>query len=217
MSASSRDVGGVERMPGRLEQRRERILKEAEALFLKHGYAGASVNEVVRRAGGSLATLYSEFGSKEHLFAEIMRRRATSVFDSDVPPPTPSGDLRAGLLALATRLLERILKEDSLAMYRICVSEGPRLPDLRKAILEVSLPTFLDRLGVALTDLGVVADTDRSALAEEFLSLVHGQLVFRAACGGEKTITARQKTVQAERAVDAFLLVHGCAVRSKKR
>ena len=209
MNASSRYVSRGERIPGRLEQRRERILKEAEALFLKHGYAGASVNEVVRRAGGSLATLYSEFGSKEHLFAEIMRRRATSVFDSEAANPEPSRSVRGGLLTLATRLLERILRADSLSMYRICISEGPRLPDLRKAILEVSLPTFLDRLGLALVGLGVCDDAHRSELAEEFVSLVHGQLVFRAACGGEKTITAKQRARHVERAVDAFLLLHG--------
>ena len=61
---------------GRLEARRERFLEEGRRLFLSKGFAGASVNEIVRLAGGSLATLYNEFGSKEALFAEIMRRRA---------------------------------------------------------------------------------------------------------------------------------------------
>jgi len=76
----------VDREPGRLEQRRDRILKEAEALFLQHGYAGASVNEVVRRAGGSLATLYGEFGSKENLFAEAIsfETEATALLDRDL-------------------------------------------------------------------------------------------------------------------------------------
>jgi AcrR family transcriptional regulator len=206
MSASGRYV--TDRSPGRLEQRRERFLKEAEALFLEHGYAGASVNEIVRRAGGSLATLYNEFGSKEQLFAEIMRRRATAIFDSEVAQWPQSRTVRAGLVALATKLLDRILRDDGLAMYRIAISEAPRIPDLREAILEMSFPTFMNRLGGILVRLGVANAANSSESAEEFITLVHGQLVFRAACGGGKTITAKEKAKHIERAVDAFLTLH---------
>jgi hypothetical protein len=112
-------------------------------------------------------------------------------------------------MALATRLLDRILREDSLALYRISVSEGPRFPDLRKAIIEVSLPAFMDSLGEALVELGVAAAADSSESAEEFLSLVHGQLVFRAACGGGRSITPKQRARRVERAVDAYLKSRG--------
>ncbi|MGH8175339.1 MAG: TetR/AcrR family transcriptional regulator [Steroidobacter sp.] len=209
MSAQGKHVHRVEeRAPGRLEQRRERIFKEAESLFLEHGYAGVSINEIVRRAGGSLATLYSEFGSKEHLFAEIMRRRATVIFDSETAHCPQSRSVRSGLVALATQLLDRILRDDSLALYRISISEGPRFADVREVILEGSLPSFLARLGDILIELGVAGAADQIETAEEFITLVHGQLVFRAACGGGKSITTKQKTKHIERAVDAFLMLH---------
>src|SRR5262245_49791815 len=155
MSASGKYV--TDRSPGRLEQRRERFLKEAEALFLEHGYAGASVNEIVRRAGGSLANLYNEFGSKEQLFAEIMRRRATAIFEWEAAQHPQSRTVRAGLIALATKLLDRILSDDGLALYRIAISEAPRSADLREAILETSFPNFIDRLGGILVRLGVAS------------------------------------------------------------
>jgi TetR/AcrR family transcriptional repressor of cmeABC operon len=205
MSAAGKQV---ERAPGRLEQRRERFLKEAEALFLENGYAGASVNEIVRRAGGSLATLYNEFGSKEQLFAEIMRRRATVIFDSEAAQCPQTRGARSALIALATRLLDRILRDDSLALYRIAISEGPRFADLREAILDDSFPTFLERLGAALIELGVASAATSTDTAAEFITLVHGQLVFRAACGGGDQITAREKVKHIERAVDAFLVLH---------
>jgi AcrR family transcriptional regulator len=209
MSASGKNVHRPEeRPPGRLEQRRERILSEAESLFLEHGYAGVSVNEIVRRAGGSLATLYSEFGSKEQLFAEIMRQRATVIFDSGMPRCPQSRSVRSGLITLATRLLDRILGDDALSIYRISISEGPRFVELRNAILEVSMPAFLDRLGGMLIELGLISAADRIEAAEEFITLVHGQLFFRAACGGGRAITARQKAKHIERVVDAFLVLH---------
>ena len=205
MSAAGKQV---ERAPGRLEQRRERFLKEAEELFLEHGYAGASVNEIVRRAGGSLATLYNEFGSKEQLFAAIMRRRATVVFDSEYARCPQTRSTRSALIELATRLLDRILRDDGLSLYRIAISEGPRFPDLREAILKDSLPAFLERLGAILVELGVATGSHSTDCAEEFITLVHGQLVFRAACGGGDQITAKQKVKHIERAVDAFLMLH---------
>lgn len=208
MSASGKTVPLAERPAGRLEQRRERILKEAEFLFLEHGYAGASVNEIVRRAGGSLATLYNEFGSKEHLFAEIMRQRAIDIFASETAQCPNSRTLRAGLIALATQLLDRMLRDDSLALYRIAVSEAHRFVDLREAILEGSMPTFLERLGAILVELGVASTRGRIETAEEFITLVHGQLIFRAACGGGDAITTKHKAKHVERAVDAFLQLH---------
>jgi AcrR family transcriptional regulator len=37
-------------------------------VFLEHGYAGATIELVVARAGASKATVYSFFGDKEGLF-----------------------------------------------------------------------------------------------------------------------------------------------------
>jgi AcrR family transcriptional regulator len=193
---------------GRLEARRERIMEEGQRLFLAKGYARASVNEIVRRAGGSLATLYNEFGSKEALFAEIMRRRAHIMYGWDDGECFKNKNCRDALLALARRLLDRVLEEESLALYRIAISEGPRFPELRKAVLEDSFPLFLQSLGDALIALRIGAAQEGIALAEEFLSLVHGQLVFRAACSDGQRITAKCRALHVEQVVARFLALH---------
>ena len=196
------------RAPNRLAARRERILEEGRRLFLSKGYAGASVNEIVRRAGGSLATLYSEFGSKEALFAEIMRRRAHILYGwSDVECFRQKCG-REALLVLARRLLERVLEKDSLALYRIAISEGPRFPELRKAVLEDSFPLFIQSLGDALMELRIANKKNSVALAEEFLSMLHGQLVFRAACSGVPTVSDKCIAQHVEQVVDRFLALH---------
>lgn len=205
----------TKRTDPRLEQRRERLLEAGEEQFLAKGYAGASVNEIVRRAGGSLATLYNEFGSKEGLFAAIMRRRASSIFEcplqeaglgakKPVKMPAP----RAALAFLGSRLLERRLSDDSLALYRIAVSEAPRFPALRKAILETNLPVFIRTMADALLELKLVTRRDSIDAAEEFVSMIHGQLLFRAACGGGPDISAQQRAKHVARVVDAFLTLH---------
>lgn len=209
MSTPRTSLHAATRHVGRLEQRRERLLQEAERQFLSKGYAGASVNEIVRVAGGSLATLYGEFGSKEGLFAEIMRRRASAMFDSEAAQcPKQPKSTRAALLTLAQQLLDRILRQDSLALYRISISEGPRFPELRKAILEGSLPSFVQNLGAALVGLGIARRRDCVVAAEEFISLVHGQLVFRAACSDGQVISTKCRAKHVERAVEAFLRLY---------
>jgi AcrR family transcriptional regulator len=196
------------RAPDRLAARRERILEEGRRLFLSKGYAGASVNEIVRRAGGSLATLYSEFGSKEALFAEIMRRRADVLYKWHEAGCFKQRSAREALIALGRHLLERILDKDGLAWYRIVISEAPRCPELRKAVLEQSYPVFIRSLGDALVDLNIASPKDSIELAEEFLSLIHGQIVFRAACAGRSTMSSRALVRHVEQVADRFLTLH---------
>ncbi|HVF16028.1 MAG TPA: TetR/AcrR family transcriptional regulator [Steroidobacteraceae bacterium] len=183
-------------------------MEEGRRLFLTKGYAGASVNEIVRLAGGSLATLYGEFGSKEGLFAEIMRERAHIMYGWDEAVCFKKKESREGLRALGKRLLDRVLEEESLGLYRIAISEGPRFAELRKAVLEDSFPLFIQSLGDALIDMRVATAKDSTVLAEEFLSLLHGQLVFRAACGGGNRISPKCRAQHVEQVVERFLALH---------
>ena len=54
------------------ELRRAAFLKAAEAVFLEYGYEASSMAEIVRRAGGSLSTLYLQFGDKEGLYRAVL-------------------------------------------------------------------------------------------------------------------------------------------------
>lgn len=53
------------------EAKREAILEAASKVFLELGFEGASMAEIAARVGGSKATLYSYFASKEELFVEV--------------------------------------------------------------------------------------------------------------------------------------------------
>lgn len=207
--------GGNGNMRSRqLAARREQLIAVAEQLFLQHGFANTSVNAIVREAGGSLATLYAEFGSKEALFESVLSERAARFFPEDRSVPRQALDAKAELRSLATHMLKRMLSDDGLAVYRLAVHEAPRFPALRKALLEVGMPGLLNRTARYLRALA-----DRNALtiesspeatqlaASRFIALVQGQLVFRAACGG--TIGARTRSVHVNDAVQAFMEMYG--------
>lgn len=54
---------------------KQRILDSAEALFARHGFAGASLRQVTASANVNLAAVNYHFGSKENLINEVFRRR----------------------------------------------------------------------------------------------------------------------------------------------
>jgi AcrR family transcriptional regulator len=60
-------------------QTRAALLDAAVRVFTEHGLAGASVEAIAAAAGYSRGAFYSNFESKEQLFAELLQRR---VFDT---------------------------------------------------------------------------------------------------------------------------------------
>ncbi len=58
------------------EARREAILAAAKVVFEELGFEQATMSEISTRVGGSKATLYRYFESKEALFQELLKRSA---------------------------------------------------------------------------------------------------------------------------------------------
>ncbi len=197
-----------------LESRCLKFVEVAEKLFLERGFAGTSVNEVVKRSGGSLATLYAQYGSKEELFEAVMNRRAaalfTGIFAERGLTPSAHGDIREHLLQLAQTMHSHMLTADSLAMFRLAVHEGPRYASVRAAVLNNGLRVFLDRLATHLANIN--ADhldlANPAVAAEDFLTLVQGQVRFTAACGDSSVAGNAAMKAHANRAVDAFLKIY---------
>ena len=192
------------------EERRRRFVATAQALFLRHGYAGTSVNAVVREAGGSLATLYAEFGTKEGLFEAVMRERVGDAFGA--AGTADSGDVATRLMRLARRIHERTLSPDSLGLYRLAIAEGPRLRALRQAVLDAGLDAFLSQLATLFarwSRAGDLAIDDAGLAARQFLALVQGQHQFIAGCGGARRIPVNERRQHLVAAVEAFLRLYG--------
>jgi AcrR family transcriptional regulator len=195
------------------ENRCQRFVEAAEQLFMKNGFAGTSVNEVVRIAGGSLATLYAEYPTKEALFEAVMSGRCARLFDNARENGNPSLEIRAELIALARRMLDRALSDDALAIYRLAVHEGPKFPSVRNAVLVKGLRAYLGRLAAHLSELaaaGKLRLDDPLIAAEDFLTLVHGQHRTAAAFGAER-LTAAERKAHAAHAVKIFLSAYGVA------
>ena len=194
-----------------LENRCQRFVEVAQALFLERGFAGTSVNEVVRRAGGSLATLYAEFGTKDELFEAVMNRRAATMFANIINSKSQRQDVASELRQLARRLQAHMLSTDALALYRLALHEGPKFPSVRNAVLINGLKGFLQRLAgyfKALAENGRLDIDDPAHAADLFLTLVQGQLRTIAACGEVEHLSKKRRDDHVKRAVAVFLRIY---------
>jgi AcrR family transcriptional regulator len=55
-------------------ERRELIARVATEVFAARGYAGASMDEIARRAGVSAPVVYDHFASKQELYVRLLER-----------------------------------------------------------------------------------------------------------------------------------------------
>lgn len=64
----------------RQAETRRRLLDAAQAVFLRRGFDGASVEEIAAEAGFTRGAFYSNFDSKEALFFELLMDRGYAEF-----------------------------------------------------------------------------------------------------------------------------------------
>jgi TetR/AcrR family transcriptional repressor of mexJK operon len=118
------------------EARRAALLKEARAVFLEEGYEGASIEEIVRRTGGSKASLYSYFGSKEGLFWELLVDLTNEFMQELQVPDHADADMEGTLTAIGHRYLKVLLDPAGRRLFRTMIAESARFPKLAQSFFE---------------------------------------------------------------------------------
>lgn len=108
---------------GRRGERRKAILDAAEELFLEQGFARVSLGAIVRRSGGSLATVYEMFGNKQGLLRAVVHRRRDEGMGGLLNIPggeTPAETLRR----YAHQCHAFVTAPRSIALLRIVIGES---------------------------------------------------------------------------------------------
>lgn len=118
-------------MKVRTEARREAIVEAATKLFQELGYERASMNELAKRLGGSKATLYGYFASKEELFTAVVRAAATAHLSDAIQrlqsPQAGATDLHSMLQQFGECMLQVVSNDAvAIAVYRMVVAEAGR-------------------------------------------------------------------------------------------
>lgn len=115
-------------MKVRTEARREAIVQEAARLFMEMGYERATMGELTARLGGSKATLYGYFRSKEELFVAVVEGLGETHLAEAMAELQQLAvvGLETGLTRFAEKMLTLMLREDAMALYRMVIGESGR-------------------------------------------------------------------------------------------
>nr|WP_299594873.1 TetR/AcrR family transcriptional regulator [Sphingomonas bacterium] len=176
--------------PDRRERRRQAMLDAAKELFLERGFDAVSLNEIVRRSGGSLSTLYELFDNKLGVLRAVVAgerfdgigRIEAIVAQGDDPVTT--------LRAIAAEIHEELLRPDAIGMMRVVMGESLRNPDFARGLYALAHVPFVDllvKLFGRWNEQGKASMPCPYIAAELFLGLVvHGtqlSAIFAGPCG----------------------------------
>ena len=188
------------------EEKRREIVAKAWELFKENGFERTTMSDISDRVGGSKATLYSYYDSKEQLFAAALEQVIRDPADEVFAQLARTGKLKARLLNFARAMLEARLSEDLIAVEQALISEARRseLGELLRARFVQPqwrrLAAAFDREMVA----GQLRKADPMLATWHFRGLVEADLVERR-LHGESHITAHEIKTAAEAGVEAFL------------
>jgi AcrR family transcriptional regulator len=92
-------------MRTRTEEKRQQIVRVAAELFDELGYERTSMSAIAARVGGSKATLYGYFASKDELLRAVLDRDVNEEADRLMQEFLAEKDLRSGLIRLGISYL----------------------------------------------------------------------------------------------------------------
>src|SRR5688572_24604247 len=124
------------------QRNRQMVLEVAETVFAAEGLA-VPIDEIARRAGLGVGTLYRHFPTKEALFEAIVRRRMERMIEDahDLVQATEPGD---AFFAFLARMVDGTKKDFVDALARTGVDFSSELADAR-AELRLAMGGLLER------------------------------------------------------------------------
>lgn len=195
------------RREGDAEERRQAILTAAEEEFTTHGYSGASMRAISRRAAVSSALLYWFFENKARLFAAVLNRRLEQPTAMAFPPAAMDLPPAIFLRSVAHIYFETISNPEQLKLMRLVLREHEREPDLVRTLSETIVSRALGPMQEYLThqmELGNLRPMQPEYVAQVFLGMLVA-FILRRNLLQEPLSQTMDMEEYADTAVDIFL------------
>lgn len=165
------------------DAKRQAILDTAYRLFLTQGFDRTSVSQITAEVGGSKATIYSHFPSKEELFVECVTAAAEDFIDwiagqALIPADSAAVNPDVMLREYGTRYLTFVCTPDMIAVKRLLIAEAARsqvgkLFYAKQCELRGYVETFLAGFMAA----GALREDDPRLAAEYLRGLLEADIV----------------------------------------
>ncbi len=190
----------------------DQVLEGARQVFLSDGYEGASVDDIAKAAGVSKATLYSYFSDKRLLFMQVAKTECARQADHAIETIDMEAPVRQVLNNIAIEMMDFITSQFGKRIFRICVGESDRFPELGREFYESGPMMVRNRLveyfkeAVAKGELQI---TDFELAADQFHELCKADLFPRMVFNMTDEFTKEEKRRVVDGAVDMFMARYG--------
>jgi len=200
------------------DEKRSAILKIAHEAFLADGYDNTSMSSIAARVGGSKATLYNYFASKEELFSAVVQDRCSELTALLSRELHDGDDLAEVLTHYGEAFVTMILSDDVIATYRMMIAVAQRFPAVGQAFYEAGPRTGAERLGAFLSaaaTAGLILCDCPFTMARAFAQLCLADLHQRKLLNAEPQPTPDDIKANVKRAVTMLLSTYGLKARVK--
>lgn len=199
-------------MRKKTETKRQAILDVAADLFRESGFERASMSELCLRVGGSKATLYNYFSSKEEVFAEVLMQATEAQFQATHEALDPTlQDITQAFERFGQGLLILLYSPQVQAARRLVVSEIVR-SDLGRTCYErgharstVEVAEFLQQA----MDQGKLRQADPRIAGLHLKGLLEAEWIDRFMFQMLDQVDPQQIAASVKRAVAVFMAAYG--------
>ena len=170
------------RQTRRGEERTDEVLRAASDLFLEKGYELTSLDEIIRRSGGSKSHVYGVFGGKEELFLAVVTSLCDEVQLSVLSLDLSEKEIETSLLRLARGLVAVLLGERHVALQRLVFAEAGRFPEAGRIWFEKgpqATRAIFTRFLARCMQAGTLRQADPQLAANQLEDMLSGHLLDR--------------------------------------
>lgn len=188
------------------------VVAGARSVFLAQGFEGASVDLIAKEAGVSKATLYSYFPDKRVLFVEVAKEECARQADRAIQVDRSDLPVREMLTNMSRSMMEFLTSEFAQRIFRICVAESDRFPELGQEFYMSGPQLMEDRLSEYFThacERGELKIDDVRMAAQQFEALMKADVFVKMVFNMIETPDQGDIDRVIDGAVDIFLARYG--------
>lgn len=199
-------------MKTKTEAKRQAILEKAADVFRELGFERASMSEICARVGGSKATLYNYFASKDELFFETMNHLCEAELEAAYQSIDSATDnIVEALRHFGERFLSFLYSPTVMAYRHLSIAESGRT-ELGRLLYErgvmPSQKLVTDFLEAAMS-LGRLRQADPVLATKHWYALLESELIDRFLFKLADAIDEAEIKAATARALEVFMAAYG--------
>ena len=156
--------------------RRKSILEVAAPFFLERGFDATCMSDIAATVGGSKATLWTYFPSKEHLFFAVIDHCAELYRESLGLTLREASDLATTISQLCRTLMLKAGSSTARQLMQLWLKEGERFPEIRSRMFHAFSSPAMDLIAdycQRQMDCGLLRCEDPQYVARTLVLLCH--------------------------------------------